>query len=105
MLTLVTAQAVKNVVQSRLSTKRVHIKRPNDVLVEGRKICGILVESSSSGANLDYAVIGIGLNVNSEMSKRVAQSTSIFEEKGRKVSKERVFKEILAEFKQIYLSS
>ena len=41
------------------------IKRPNDILVNGKKICGILVESSShSPAKVDHVIIGVGLNVN-----------------------------------------
>ncbi len=41
------------------------IKKPNDLLVGGKKICGILTESSSLGEKLEHVVIGIGLNVNS----------------------------------------
>lgn len=39
------------------------IKWPNDVLVSGRKICGILVESAIQNDQLQYAVMGIGVNV------------------------------------------
>lgn len=41
------------------------IKKPNDVLVNGKKICGILTESSSKGEKLEYVIIGMGLNINS----------------------------------------
>lgn len=41
----------------------VQIKWPNDVLVAGRKVCGILVESVWSGEDVDCVVIGIGVNV------------------------------------------
>lgn len=40
------------------------LKWPNDVLVGGRKVGGILTESSFIGDRLDYAVVGLGLNVN-----------------------------------------
>ena len=40
------------------------IKWFNDIHLDGRKVCGILVESSITGDRLDYAVLGIGLNVN-----------------------------------------
>lgn len=39
------------------------IKWPNDVLVSGRKICGILVESAIQNEHLQYAVVGIGVNI------------------------------------------
>jgi BirA family biotin operon repressor/biotin-[acetyl-CoA-carboxylase] ligase len=40
------------------------IKWPNDVLAGEKKICGIICESEGSGARLDWAVLGIGINVN-----------------------------------------
>ena len=40
------------------------IKWPNDVLVEGQKLAGILIESEMNGNKLNYAVLGIGINVN-----------------------------------------
>jgi BirA family transcriptional regulator, biotin operon repressor / biotin---[acetyl-CoA-carboxylase] ligase len=39
------------------------IKYPNDILVKGKKICGILVESSIADQRLEYAILGIGVNV------------------------------------------
>ena len=45
---------------------KIGVKWPNDVLADGKKICGIICESACAGNLLDYAVIGIGLNVNSK---------------------------------------
>lgn len=42
----------------------VHIKWPNDLLADHRKVCGILIENSIQGSTLAHAVVGIGLNVN-----------------------------------------
>jgi BirA family biotin operon repressor/biotin-[acetyl-CoA-carboxylase] ligase len=42
---------------------RPEIKWPNDVLLERRKVCGILPESAFQGSKLDYVVIGMGVNV------------------------------------------
>ena len=39
------------------------IKWPNDVLVEGKKACGVLVDLHWTGSNLDFVVLGIGINV------------------------------------------
>ncbi|MDQ7051459.1 MAG: biotin--[acetyl-CoA-carboxylase] ligase [candidate division KSB1 bacterium] len=40
-----------------------HVKWPNDVIADGKKLCGILCESSSDGGRMEYIVAGIGLNV------------------------------------------
>lgn len=49
----------------RLSGRKPGIKWVNDVLLDGRKVCGILTEAamSADGASLDYVVLGIGINV------------------------------------------
>lgn len=44
----------------------VQVKWPNDVMVEGRKLCGILLEGAMDGERLHWAVAGIGLNVNAD---------------------------------------
>ena len=43
------------------------LKWPNDVLLDGKKVCGILTESSIVGETLAYVILGIGLNVNYTM--------------------------------------
>jgi len=40
------------------------IKWPNDVLVKGKKVCGILTETNSRGNSLNFAVVGVGINAN-----------------------------------------
>jgi BirA family biotin operon repressor/biotin-[acetyl-CoA-carboxylase] ligase len=40
------------------------IKWPNDVLISGKKVCGILIENAFNEGNLVYSIIGIGINVN-----------------------------------------
>ena len=48
------------------------IKWPNDVFVQGKKICGILIENSFSGQNLSYSIVGIGLNVQNDLPPDLA---------------------------------
>jgi BirA family biotin operon repressor/biotin-[acetyl-CoA-carboxylase] ligase len=45
-------------------TDRISIKWPNDILHEERKLCGILIENSITGALVSSSIVGIGLNVN-----------------------------------------
>lgn len=61
-LPLLTGLAVSNAVR-RVAGVQTHLKWPNDVLIEDRKLCGILVESGRFGED-PWAVVGIGINVN-----------------------------------------
>jgi len=69
--------------QSVLATLKTYglkptVKKPNDVLVDGKKICGVLTESvSKSNGEIDYLVIGIGLNVNSDDSELIDGAISM----------------------------
>ena len=76
-----------------LNIKDVKIKWPNDIYVSGKKIAGILVESSVSENNINYIIIGIGLNIN-ERKFRGLNATSIRNELDKKVSIKKI-KEIL----------
>ncbi len=64
MLTLVAAMAVYDVLSTRIESCR--IKWPNDLVLDGRKVCGILTEMSAEFDAVHYVVIGIGINVNTE---------------------------------------
>jgi BirA family transcriptional regulator, biotin operon repressor / biotin---[acetyl-CoA-carboxylase] ligase len=66
LLSLAAALAVADTLEGLPQlTGRVGIKWPNDVLVGDRKVCGILLEGSMDADRLQWAIIGIGLNVNS----------------------------------------
>jgi BirA family biotin operon repressor/biotin-[acetyl-CoA-carboxylase] ligase len=62
-LTLVAGVAVAELLVSR-GLKDVTIKWPNDVLISGKKVCGILTEMNSSPRGVDFIILGAGLNVN-----------------------------------------
>jgi BirA family biotin operon repressor/biotin-[acetyl-CoA-carboxylase] ligase len=91
----VLAEAVKNV-----TGLRVGIKWPNDIVVGGRKLCGILSESNLySGGKVNYLVIGIGLNVNQKArdfpSEIRPASTSLNIETRRHISRVKILKAFL----------
>ena len=48
------------------------IKWANDVFVNGRKICGILIENAFSGKNISSSIIGVGLNVNNSLPEELS---------------------------------
>ena len=58
--------AIVQVLKKYLPSAEVKIKWPNDILVNRKKICGILIENILDGAKVVQAVVGIGLNVNQE---------------------------------------
>ncbi len=83
------------------------IKWPNDVLIKGKKVSGILIENGFRGSAVDYAVIGIGVNVNLELScfpEISGIATSLSDETGKAVSRSGVVWGILAEMEKRYLS-
>jgi len=82
------------------------IKWPNDVLIEGRKICGILSESILRGEALIGLGLGIGLNVNMSQDylRQIGQpATSILVESGKQANPEKILDHFLQHFYQIYL--
>jgi BirA family biotin operon repressor/biotin-[acetyl-CoA-carboxylase] ligase len=64
-IALVAGLAVRDAVARAAPEARVAIKWPNDVLVDGRKVAGILVEAITVGARVEAVIIGVGINVHS----------------------------------------
>lgn len=64
------------------------IKWPNDILVSGRKICGILVESAIEGNQLQFLILGIGVNLaQTDFPEEIRETaTSVMRESGIKVT-------------------
>jgi len=62
----VVATAIADVLRRRLSTDEVRIKWPNDIYYRDSKICGILIENTLCGSNIERSIAGIGINVNQQ---------------------------------------
>lgn len=78
------------------------IKEPNDVLIGGRKVCGILSQSSIRGDLLEYLLIGIGLNVNIPHDDLpVTTSTSLLVETGVEHERDLLLDAILDQIRAI----
>ncbi|RPJ64236.1 MAG: biotin--[acetyl-CoA-carboxylase] ligase [Dehalococcoidia bacterium] len=81
------------------------IKWPNDVLISGKKVCGILIENTFNEVNLVYSVIGIGINVNFETTlfPEIADiATSLSIELGKEVSVAEVALNLYSEMENLY---
>ena len=77
----------------------VSIKWPNDIYVDNRKICGILIENTLSGSHIKDCIIGIGLNVNQTIFLSDAPNpTSMALESGHEWEREDVLQSVLTHF-------
>ena len=88
------ATAVCNTLQAfGLSPK---IKWPNDILVADKKICGILIENTFSGAFVQNAVVGIGINVYNQLPEELKDiATSIYLQTGKIFSVKEVAEKLI----------
>ncbi len=81
----------------------VGLKWPNDLEIRGSKVGGILVEGVSTAGKLDFAVVGIGINANSEPpADEAPNATSIRCALGREVDLDELAKAIFREFESFY---
>jgi BirA family biotin operon repressor/biotin-[acetyl-CoA-carboxylase] ligase len=83
-----------------------NIKWPNDLMARGKKIGGILTELRSGYEKINFAVVGIGINVNSgdeDFPKELGNvATSVKEETGEYYSRSGIISEVLNELEQWY---
>jgi len=100
---LAVAEAVEDV--TGLSPR---IKWPNDVIVEGRKLAGVLIETEVQGQSLKYALVGPGINVNFEIDEAsdiAGIATSLKRELVRDTSREELLAVFLNRFEMLYESA
>jgi BirA family biotin operon repressor/biotin-[acetyl-CoA-carboxylase] ligase len=105
-LTVVTALSVIQTLRD-LYGLEAHAKWPNDVLVNGRKICGILGEANSEANEVSFVIMGIGLNANFDVHKVLPESiaagaTSLETEIEHKVELEQLLTTLLKKFEADY---
>jgi BirA family biotin operon repressor/biotin-[acetyl-CoA-carboxylase] ligase len=89
-----------------ITSIRPDIKWPNDVLIKGKKVGGILIESNVREGRVIYAIIGIGINVNLDVAafpEIQTKATSLSYELGREVSRLDLIRHLLKEIESYYL--
>ena len=101
-LTLVMGMAVAKAVKNLGFD--VSIKWPNDVVVSHKKICGILTEMGVRDGKIDYAVIGVGINVNIKEfpEEMVDKATSLYLESGKEFDRSQIPGLVMEAFEEYY---
>lgn len=101
--TLLTAVAIAEAVIS-LTRLNIHIKWPNDILVHGKKLAGILTEMSTEMDAVNYIVVGLGLNVNTPAFPAEIReiATSILTETGEAFPRVTFIQEYLKKYEAYY---
>ncbi len=103
-LTLMGAVALTKAFHS-LGLTECGIKWPNDILVNGRKIVGVLTEMSATMEGIDYIVMGCGINVKQsrrEFPKELRKIATSFAAENVKVSRKEILQNVLLELEKAY---
>lgn len=104
-LTLLVAVALCRTIR-KIEAIPVTIKWPNDLLIEGKKVSGILLESSAEDERLKYVIAGVGISVNLETEDYPEQlrevGTSLRIASGKKWSRTQLIQTFLAQFETLY---
>lgn len=111
MMTLVAAMAVEKAVEETQGVKA-GIKWPNDIVLNGKKICGILTEMEIKDKKVDYIVVGIGINVlQKEFPEDLAETATSLkielapeeeEQYPEQISRTQLFQAVMWKFESYY---
>ncbi|MDF2877125.1 MAG: biotin/acetyl-CoA-carboxylase ligase [Clostridia bacterium] len=89
---------------SRVTGLECRIKWPNDVVINGKKVCGILTEMNAELDGVNYIVVGIGINVNTkDFPEGLSHATSLSQEGGKQYMRRYIIKGVLEAFEKDYM--
>ena len=103
-LSLIGSIAVAKIIAANLNIPA-KVRWPNDIIFEGRKVSGTLVQGKTKGNELEYAMLGIGINANfhTKLISNVAPAaTTLLDILGHEVDREQLISKLLSEIE--YLS-
>ena len=103
MITLVAALAVARAI-TQITGIRAGIKWPNDIVMNGKKVCGILTEMSAQFDYVNHIIVGIGINANTELFADEIQhmATSLFAESGKRINRAELIEAVWEHFEEVY---
>jgi BirA family biotin operon repressor/biotin-[acetyl-CoA-carboxylase] ligase len=90
--------AVANIIKNK---NKIQVKWPNDLLIEGKKVAGLLLESKISAQNCSFVILGIGLNIESNPDNTIFPATNL-KNFGINILPRLVLENFLDEFEKIY---
>ena len=80
------------------------IKWPNDIIINNKKVAGILTELSTEVDKINYIVLGIGINTKTmKFSQEISEIATSLHKEGYEISRVDIVKSILEEFEKLYL--
>ncbi len=101
-LTLLSAVAVCGAIRT-MTKLDCRIKWPNDLIINNKKVGGILTEMNAEMDRVRFIVIGIGINVNAAESALPPKATSLQEQRGARISRVDLTRQILQSFEEEYV--
>jgi BirA family biotin operon repressor/biotin-[acetyl-CoA-carboxylase] ligase len=101
LLTLLAAHVLKSTLEAYAGVSCT-IKKPNDIMIKGKKVCGILTEATSKNGEVAFVILGIGINVNSTKNSITRGATTLREERGMRLSRKMLLAQFLKNFKSEY---
>ncbi|MFB9275238.1 biotin--[acetyl-CoA-carboxylase] ligase [Cohnella cellulosilytica] len=105
-LTLLAAVALSRAISQQLPALEIGIKWPNDLLVDGKKISGILLESAAEDERLNYIIVGMGISANLEAEdyseELLSKAISLKMASGQTVDRSALIAAVLEQFEQLY---
>ena len=103
MITLVMGLAAADAIEKYTDLKA-QIKWPNDVVINGRKICGILTEMKMKGKQIDYVVVGTGINtgIDEFPDELKAVAASLHTLTGKEISRTELIAVCMEQFEYYY---
>ena len=103
MLTIVKAMAVRKAL-TEITGLDIRIKWPNDIVCDGRKLCGILTEMSAQPEMINYVVIGSGINVlNGVFPENIRdRAVSLFMLTGKRYNRAEILEKVNEAFEEYY---
>ena len=101
MVSMAVANSIAAVVAKYVEKRTVSVKWPNDIYIDDKKVCGILIENRLQGGVIKDSIIGVGLNVNQLCFVSDAPNpVSMANITGRQFDREQLLQELLEAFQQ-----